>query len=62
MDGKKLRDKMTEKKMTQKMLGDRVGVSQQMITRIVTGSKQPSLALAKEIANVLGCTVDELLS
>lgn len=62
MDGKKLQDKMTEKKMTQKMLGDRVGVSQQMITRIVTGSKQPSLMLAKEIANVLGCTVDELLS
>lgn len=62
MDGKKLQDMLDEKQMTQSALGERVGVSQQMIARIIAGTKPPSLALAKAIAGVLDCKLDELLA
>lgn len=62
MDGKKLQDKLDEKQMTQTVLGEQVGVSRQMIARIVAETKQPSLALAKAIANALDCKLDELLA
>ena len=38
-----------------------VGTSQGMIGFILIGRKQPSLALAADIARVLGCTVDDLI-
>ena len=62
MDGKKLQDKLDEKQMTQSALGEQVGVTQQMIARIIAETKQPSLALAKAIAKTLGCKLDELLA
>lgn len=55
------RKKMEEKDLSQQALGDQVGVSQGMIGLILTGRKQPSLALAADIARVLECTVDELI-
>ena len=62
MDGKKLQDKLDEKQMTQSALSEQVGVTQQMIARIIAETKQPSLALAKAIANALDCKLDELLA
>lgn len=56
-----LRKKMEEKHLSQQALGEMVGVSQQMIAHILTGRKQPSLALAVDLAAALGCTVDELV-
>lgn len=55
------RKKMEEKDLSQQALGDKVGVSQGMIGLILIGRKQPSLALAADIARVLGCTVDDLI-
>ena len=55
------RKKMEERDLSQQALGDKVGVSQGMIGLILTGRKQPSLALAADIARVLECTVDELI-
>ena len=57
----KVKRKMEELNMTQQMLADEVGCIQQMISHVLTGRKQPSLALAEDIARVLGCTVDDLI-
>jgi len=46
--------------LTQQELADRVYVNQSMIAKIENGIKQPSLALARQIANVLECTLDDL--
>lgn len=46
--------------LTQQELADKVYVKQSMIAKIETGIKQPSLALARQIANVLECTLDDL--
>jgi DNA-binding XRE family transcriptional regulator len=62
MDGKKLQKKLDEKGLTQTALGDTVGVTRQMIHRIIQGTKEPSLSLAKEIARTLDCKLDELLA
>ena len=55
------RKKMEESDLSQQTLADKVGVSQGMIGLILTGRKQPSLALAADIARALGCTVDDLI-
>ena len=50
-----------ERKMTKRELGKRVGVSQQMISQIVSGNRVPGTTNLIRIANALGVTVDELL-
>jgi transcriptional regulator with XRE-family HTH domain len=57
----KVRKKMEEQNISHQALADKVGVSQPMITQILTGRKVPSLVLAVDIARALGCTVDELI-
>ena len=47
--------------MTQKELAEKVNVDQSMICQIERGSKAPSLPLSVEIADVLGCKVDEMV-
>ena len=56
-----LKKKMEERGLTQAALGEAVGATQAFIGFILTGRKQPSLALAVDIARALGCTVDELI-
>jgi DNA-binding XRE family transcriptional regulator len=56
-----VKKRMEELNMTQQTLADAIGVSQPMVTHILIGRKQPSLALAADIARVLGCTVDDLI-
>lgn len=47
-------------RMSQSELAERVNVSAPMICQVERGTKAPSLQLAMEIANVLGCEVNEL--
>lgn len=47
--------------MTQKALAEAVFVDQAMICKVEKGIKPPSLALGKAIADVLECTLDELV-
>lgn len=42
-------------------LAKAVNVSQSLICQIERGTKVPSLPLAKQIANALGCDVNDLL-
>ena len=58
--------KFFEKKMESRRLSildiaRSTGVSGGTIAHILTGRKQPSLALTVDIAKALGCTVDELV-
>jgi putative transcriptional regulator len=56
-----LRQKMGEANLSQAALGEKVGVSQQMIAHILMGRKRPTLELAVAMARALGCTVDEII-
>ena len=55
---KKLRE---EKGYTQLKLSNKVGITQSMIAQIERGTKAVNLQLGKQIAEVLGCSVDDLL-
>ncbi len=48
--------------LTQAELARRVNVSQVMINRIEHNTKMPSLVLIIDIANVLNCTLDDLVN
>ncbi len=53
--------KMEELGLNHHSLAKQLFVSQAMVTGIIHGYKQPSLALAIRIAHILGCTLDELV-
>ena len=48
--------------LTQTELAKRCGVSRLTIGRLEAGKTSPSLKVAKKIASVLGCTLDELVA
>ena len=47
--------------LTQKELAERSGVSQTMISAVERGEAQVTLIKAKMIANVLGCSLEDLI-
>ena len=55
-----IKKKREEKGLTQEQLATAVLVKREYITQIERGTKIPPLPLAKQIADVFGCTVDEL--
>lgn len=48
--------------LNQRQLADRVGIAQPWVCQIERGTKNPSLQVSKLIAEVLGCTLDDLLA
>ena len=60
-NGKKLEGYMKEHGITNVALAKQLGVSEGAVRHILVGIKQPSLAMAVELAGMMGCTVDELL-
>lgn len=58
--GKIIKQKREEMGITQEDLALACGISQAYVTAIECGRKNPTLPLAKQIATILGCTVDEL--
>ncbi len=50
-----------ELKMSQAELARRCGVTQAAISKYEDGKREPSLAMLKKIASVLGVSVDELI-
>ena len=52
--------KRKEKGLTQEQLAKAVGVSRGMIAMVERGTKQVNLRLAKRLAEVFECTVDDL--
>lgn len=50
-----------ERGMTQKELAEQVNVDQSMICQIERGTKMPTVPLAKQIADALGCNIQDFL-
>ncbi len=57
--GDKLMRLRKRAKLSRKELADAVNVTQSMIGQIERGTKALTVPLAKEIAKVLGCTVND---
>ena len=47
--------------MSQTTLAEKVGISQSAISMIENGERTPSLGVLLKLADVLGCTVGDLL-
>lgn len=60
--GENIRRTREEKAMTQAYVAEKVGISQAMLCQIERGTKNPSLQIGKEIADVLGCGLDCLVA
>lgn len=58
---KNLKRIMKEENIKQEDLADEVGISQQMISRYVTGACLPSLYTTVKLADALFCTIDDFL-
>ena len=56
----KLREYRARYKLSQEELARKVGVRRETIGNLENGKYNPSLKLAMDIANVFGCTVEEL--
>lgn len=48
--------------LTQQQLADRIGVTNRAVSKWETGQGLPDIAVLPELAQALGCTVDELLA
>ena len=59
--GENIRSKRTLKGMKQIELARLVGVSQAMIAQIERGTKTVTVPLALDIAQILGCSIGELV-
>lgn len=57
----KLKKIRTEKGITQEELANKVGVLNTSICNYEIGIREPNLETLKKLAEVLDCTVDELL-
>lgn len=59
----KIKEKMIERNLSAHLLEKRAGLKPSAVQNIIYGrSKNPSIALIKAIANVLNCTVEDLIS
>jgi transcriptional regulator with XRE-family HTH domain len=61
MDGKKLAERMQKNGLTQAALAKKAGCTQQTVSYILNGKRQPRVEIARAIARALECKVDDLL-
>lgn len=59
--GSNLRDYRRANGLTQKELGDRIGVTSQAVNKWENGSRLPRMNDVLRICEVLGCTPDDLV-
>ncbi len=60
--GNNIRRLRENKKIQQKFLAEKAGITQSMLSQIEKGIKNPSLQVGKEIADILGCKMEDLLA
>lgn len=60
--GKQIRTIRESKGISQSELAENAGISQPALCQIERGTKNPSLQIGAEIARLLECTVEELLT
>lgn len=56
----RLRHLRTKMGISQEKAARKIGISWSMWSKIERGERLPSLPLAQRIANLLGCTIDEI--
>lgn len=61
MNLEKIKNLMSAQKVTQAELASVAGTSQAFISYVMDGTKMPSVAVLKRIADRLGATMDELV-
>lgn len=61
VDCEKIKSLIAEKKLEQKDVAEAVGVSEQMISYIVRGLREPSVTVLTRIAKLLDCAPGELI-
>ena len=61
-NGKKLGEYLKEQGISQNALAKRLGCSEGAVRHIIVGLKQPSLAMLTEIARMMGCKLDDLVT
>lgn len=59
--GRKVQNKLDEIDMSQTELAERLGVSRQIINKIIHGRKNITLAEIKEIGEILNIDIDDLM-
>ena len=59
--GANIRRIRQEKHISQIELAQKAGITQSMLCQIERETKNPSLQVGRELALLLGCTVDDLL-
>ena len=59
--GKNLLNALYDRKMSQTQLAEAIGTTQTAVCYYISGKRTPSLEICVKIADVLGCTVDELV-
>jgi transcriptional regulator with XRE-family HTH domain len=60
--GKNISNAMSKRGITQQHLADKLGISKQVMSKIVNGKKAINVAEFSRIASILGSTTDSLLS
>lgn len=60
--GSNIKQLRLKKDMTQQELADRLGLTQNNVTRWESDGATPNVIMAKQIANILGCTIEDLLA
>ena len=59
--GETIKTIRTDRNLSQVELAEAIHVSQSMLCQIERGTKVPTLPLSKEIAEALGCKIEDLL-
>ncbi len=60
--GKNISNVMTQRGMTQQNLADKLGISKQVMSKIIKGRKAINVKELSQIAFILGSTTDSLLT
>lgn len=60
--GENIRRIRESRQITQVWLAEKVGISQAMLCQIERGTKNPSLQVGRDIADILHCKIDDLLA
>lgn len=61
-NGEKLKNYLKEQGISQLAFAKKLGCSEGAVRHIIVGMKQPSLAMVTDIARVMGCKIDDLVS
>lgn len=59
--GNRLRDLREKRNITQTQIAEKLGITQGAVSQWEVGATNPSIGMISKLAEILGCTVDELL-